>query len=264
MLLRRITKHIKDQNWLAVLVDFLIVVVGVFIGIQVANWNTERINEQLEEQYLLRLFDDMNGTIEDYLENNIWDIRIINAQYSILEQLKSGVQNQDETSQFELGLAWAGKYNPPRRRWGTVEELVSTGNITLINDVALRNDISKLSAWFDRNKDIVKDSETRLIPLRAQLVKNYRIDRFDTINFKPLAKVEYDFETLAGDDEFINVFSSLHLESVMMVVFNRYSMSQCEQFRNKLAEILGLSIEGLPKISEDFEQPWVIDTTDKQ
>ncbi|MEM7457853.1 MAG: hypothetical protein AAF331_00195 [Pseudomonadota bacterium] len=39
MLLRRITKHVKEQNWFAVGIDFIIVVIGVFIGIQVANWN---------------------------------------------------------------------------------------------------------------------------------------------------------------------------------------------------------------------------------
>jgi len=42
MLLRRITKHVKDQNWFAVFIDFIIVVVGDFIGIQVANWNETR------------------------------------------------------------------------------------------------------------------------------------------------------------------------------------------------------------------------------
>ena len=42
MLLRRITKHVKDQNWFAVGIDFCIVVIGVFIGIQVANWNDVR------------------------------------------------------------------------------------------------------------------------------------------------------------------------------------------------------------------------------
>ena len=48
MLLRRVMKHVRDQNWLAVGIDFLIVVTGVFIGIQVANWNGERL-ERLEE-----------------------------------------------------------------------------------------------------------------------------------------------------------------------------------------------------------------------
>lgn len=41
MLLQRITIHVKDQNWFAVLLDLLIVVFGVFTGIQVSNWNQE-------------------------------------------------------------------------------------------------------------------------------------------------------------------------------------------------------------------------------
>ena len=42
MILRSLTRHVREQNWFAVFLDFLIVVVGVFIGIQVANWNAER------------------------------------------------------------------------------------------------------------------------------------------------------------------------------------------------------------------------------
>jgi hypothetical protein len=37
MILRSVTKHVQEQNWFAVFIDFFIVVVGVFIGIQVAN-----------------------------------------------------------------------------------------------------------------------------------------------------------------------------------------------------------------------------------
>lgn len=32
MLLRRVIEHVKAQNWTAVALDFVIVVVGVFIG----------------------------------------------------------------------------------------------------------------------------------------------------------------------------------------------------------------------------------------
>ena len=32
MILHSLSKHVKDQNWFAVALDFLIVVVGVFIG----------------------------------------------------------------------------------------------------------------------------------------------------------------------------------------------------------------------------------------
>ena len=45
MIFRRIKAHIKKGNWLAVGIDFCIVVIGVFIGIQVANWNDARIDK---------------------------------------------------------------------------------------------------------------------------------------------------------------------------------------------------------------------------
>jgi len=55
MLLRSLTKHVKDQNWFAVFVDFAIVVIGVFIGIQLGNWNEARVNKQATISVLERL-----------------------------------------------------------------------------------------------------------------------------------------------------------------------------------------------------------------
>ena len=45
MLLRRVMEHVNAQNWIAVGIDFVIVVVGVVIGIEVANWNDVRNNK---------------------------------------------------------------------------------------------------------------------------------------------------------------------------------------------------------------------------
>lgn len=42
MLLRRVIAHVEKQNWAAVILDFCIVVLGVFIGLQLGNWNDTR------------------------------------------------------------------------------------------------------------------------------------------------------------------------------------------------------------------------------
>lgn len=63
MLLRRITKHVKDQNWFAVGIDFFIVVIGVFIGIQVANWNETRSLKAQERSYLILVQEEVNRNI---------------------------------------------------------------------------------------------------------------------------------------------------------------------------------------------------------
>lgn len=65
MLLRRITKHVKDQNWFAVGIDFVIVVIGVFIGIQVANWNDSRADWSLRGNYLTLLTEDLHADITE-------------------------------------------------------------------------------------------------------------------------------------------------------------------------------------------------------
>jgi len=63
MLLRRITLHVKEQNWFAIAIDFFIVIVGVFIGIQVANWNDERVNAQIETELLIELRSEIVASI---------------------------------------------------------------------------------------------------------------------------------------------------------------------------------------------------------
>lgn len=41
MLLRREITHFKNQKWTAIAIDFVILLIGVFVGSQVAYWNGE-------------------------------------------------------------------------------------------------------------------------------------------------------------------------------------------------------------------------------
>ena len=42
MILRRLTENLKQQHWTAIGIELVIVVPGVFIGMQVSNWNEDR------------------------------------------------------------------------------------------------------------------------------------------------------------------------------------------------------------------------------
>ena len=55
MLLRRVTQHVKDQNWFAVGLDFFIVVLGILIAFQITNWNETRQERQRTERLFERL-----------------------------------------------------------------------------------------------------------------------------------------------------------------------------------------------------------------
>lgn len=55
MFLRRIIENLRAQNWTAIAIEFAIVIVGVFIGTQVSNWNQQRIEKRETAQLLLEL-----------------------------------------------------------------------------------------------------------------------------------------------------------------------------------------------------------------
>ena len=55
MLLRRVIRHVRNQEWSAISIDLLIVIIGVFSGIELGNWNAEREAANLERSYLDRV-----------------------------------------------------------------------------------------------------------------------------------------------------------------------------------------------------------------
>jgi hypothetical protein len=59
MILRRIAQSIRARDWFTVAIEFAIVVAGVFIGIQVANWNEARKFAAQERSYLAQLRDEI-------------------------------------------------------------------------------------------------------------------------------------------------------------------------------------------------------------
>ncbi|MEM7569370.1 MAG: hypothetical protein AAF337_06205 [Pseudomonadota bacterium] len=59
MLLRRVIEHVRTQNWFAVALDLVIVVIGVFLGIQVSNWNEEQGRKAQERSYLVLLHEEL-------------------------------------------------------------------------------------------------------------------------------------------------------------------------------------------------------------
>ena len=48
MILRRIVENLKQQHWTSVFIELAVVVFGVFIGLQVDNWNQARSDRAAE------------------------------------------------------------------------------------------------------------------------------------------------------------------------------------------------------------------------
>lgn len=69
MILRRLTENLRAQNWTAIAIEFLIVVVGVFVGTQVSNWNAERLRKIETGRMLEELVPELRSQVEYYEAN---------------------------------------------------------------------------------------------------------------------------------------------------------------------------------------------------
>ena len=65
MILRRIASALKRQDWATVLIEFILVILGVLIALQVNNWNEARIDKRVEQEAALRLHAELLANIDD-------------------------------------------------------------------------------------------------------------------------------------------------------------------------------------------------------
>ena len=63
MIHRRVMDSVKRHDWVAVLTDFIIVVLGIFIGLQASLWVQARQDNATERRYLERLLVDSDANV---------------------------------------------------------------------------------------------------------------------------------------------------------------------------------------------------------
>ena len=135
MILSRIIHHLKTQNWTAVALEFLIVILGVVIGFQVTEWNTQRQALARAELLTTRLIEDMRDEQWRVEGNAIYYGQVSDNAQRAIDALEGRRSVDDETLVIEAFRATQIFSFPVIRT--TYEELVATGTINLIADQAL-------------------------------------------------------------------------------------------------------------------------------
>ena len=59
MILRRIGTALKNQDWFVVVLEIFIVEIGIYIGLQVDDWQKDREAKAITQTYYARLLDDL-------------------------------------------------------------------------------------------------------------------------------------------------------------------------------------------------------------
>ena len=224
MLLRRISKHVKQQNWFAVGIDFVIVVIGVFIGIQVANWNELQKTEDAAQVYRDRLVTDMELSINRNQLQIQQGQQEVNQLDLVLRALEQCVLSEEDRPTFAAGLYNMGKYDLPIMVTDTIDELKATGNFPYIGDIDLRMKITETVREYKTKTAINPQLSGRTIPsvnyVRTQI--RFSLDRHEPrLSRFEVDRAIFDFEVLCADRRFIHAVSTVREMTLAIIGLNR-------------------------------------------
>ena len=139
MILRRILRHFRKQEWTAIFLDFVIVVVGVFIGIQVSNWNAALGERAAEKRALERLLAEAENNVA-YSELTIYRAGLLQAdREAAAARLRGDVA---EAGDPLLGMANMDRYRDMTPISAAYDELSASGDLALIRSPQVLNALS--------------------------------------------------------------------------------------------------------------------------
>lgn len=148
MLLRRIIAHLRKQEWTAIAIDFVLVVIGVFMGIQVANWNESRLEGQRETAYLVALHDDFSAVVTE-LDHDIARYGDIAASMTFLLEQSRMAQPDASLDALNEAVGRLITMEGTTISSGTYSNLTGSGDLAIIRSQELRNAMSSFFAKYD-------------------------------------------------------------------------------------------------------------------
>jgi len=174
MIIRRLLSHFRSQNWFAVLLEFLVVMIGLFIGLQVDTWWQGREESILEKSYLLEIREDFEAN-KSRLESSIANLeRIIQSMLVLHEQAALEVPSlsaQELNNEFRA-ISSMPTFFPVNRAYAN---LTGSGDLRLIGSRALKNALADYYAAAELAALVQNTHEMELV----QIYEPYMIENLD-------------------------------------------------------------------------------------
>jgi hypothetical protein len=155
-MLRRVIAGLRRQDWAPVAIELVVVVVGVFIGVQASNWNEERETDRKAAVFTERLKADLREEAWGYQLIVTYHEEVVANAKRAIDALTGSAPLSDEA--LLVNAYRATQYFGNIRRRATYDELTSTGEIGLIRDVALR-ELAMHTYTVEMFDDIVREGK---------------------------------------------------------------------------------------------------------
>jgi hypothetical protein len=168
MILRRISENVRSQNWFAVAVEFIIVVVGVFMGLQVQDWNEAR-KARIEE---LGLLSRLHVETRELLETQREELMGLRERSEVLMGVNPVLFSQEPLrviSNLECAHIVASHvFRRPPDELPVLDEMLSTGRFDVLQDEVIKEDLRNYVLFRGRARAYYAEATNELFRLHSR------------------------------------------------------------------------------------------------
>lgn len=212
MIIHRLASAIRHQNWSQIITEILIVVIGIFLGLQVTAWNDARLERAQEQGYLARLHQEMTQSIA--LNNELVRIYLQQDVYvdTIMDSLSTCTLEENDKDAFASGLLNMGATLPAMYLHTVIDELKSTGKFQVIESEALRTAFSDYMRSFRIESEVADRTEAFLLPhihdVKKQLILRIKDNQAQNRTITS-EEIIFEFEEFCSNRDNIRSISTI-------------------------------------------------------
>ena len=212
MITRRITQEFAKQNWSAALVELLIVVIGIFLGLQVSSWYEGQVEADLETAILDRLkveFEDISGEIDEAIKSHQ---TIIDGLDKLREALDSGTISEGNKATVLYSLRNVLNVDTGGGESATYQEVLASGRLRLLDDNDLISALSEYQERFDNSGRLFSEFRQMQLQYEKDFHQHIYFDRSRRVaprGFLPPDVSSFDLEAMRQDSDFRLALSRL-------------------------------------------------------
>lgn len=158
MILNKLAKGIRRQDWSTVFVEVVVVVVGIFIGLQVDDWNSERVALKAEEEYLQQLAREIDDNRETYRRAEEASARDQQFALDYYDFIKGERRERPDEHNLLRMLCHLGFVSPIPYDNSVLDEMKASGMLARLQSQELRTALARYVSQQKRWDQLIFDS----------------------------------------------------------------------------------------------------------